>query len=173
MNRIRNIQLQYENCEVLTIPAEYFLVFSCGEIKSSIDRIATNVISKVNFVDKLVFIVDNKFIGNKTTKDESFTFESLSGTKAYDYLKNRKDITHINVVYEDNTEDYIEIPWLGYSDYYNEAQENLENSTEDILTHIYKDEKSWDEDKDELLEFFFSKESINAVKQTVVKTPED
>jgi hypothetical protein len=94
---VKQIDVVFENCEVVTFPKEYIGQFYLGELKEVISRRACNQIDKHLLADKLILEVrDRAALNTKTYSGNAF-----DRVKAYD------DITHIDIIYEDGSNDYI------------------------------------------------------------------
>lgn len=147
---IKQLKLIFENCETITIDRKYIGALDIDNIKKSISRNACNSISSNLSCDSFVISINRKL-----------PIEKLSSWTIGDVLEERNpliriqqynDITGIEVIYENDTSEYIFIQWGGDSDYSNEYQKVYVNDFEDVFIVI---------DKDNDLDYYFDMEEIN------------
>ena len=115
---IKNIDIVLENCEVITIPKQHIGLFTIDKIKRKISRVACNAIDDY-LVAKEFSVQIHKDADIENNICENFRDYSKSPFKR---LTDYNDITHIYVIYEDDTIEEFCIKWYGDSDCYNEHQ---------------------------------------------------
>lgn len=104
---LKRIDVVYENCEVTSIPANNVDLF---DVTLS-DRWLWHNWSCTNKKMK-------SYIMGHTNAKRIWLCAKLKGLSEEDknYLRKRKDITHIDVIYEDGTNEYIRVPEPFYFD---------------------------------------------------------
>lgn len=132
---IKSIELIYENCEVVSIPRKYILDLAFLDFKKSFQRIAMNSISPVETYSHVLLEIDGEY-KNELSKQDFFGDESsLMG-----FLLRRRDITNIEVKYEDNYKrnDFsFGVIWHEDDEYsYSRYQENITNELSDVAIII-------------------------------------
>lgn len=112
---IKKINIILENTEFFTVPAKKILMFEISGVKEEYARIALNTICKTKTADKIAILIDESadYIG------------SLCRGSMIKRIENYKDITAIELVYEDDTAETIYTDWDMKSDYTNSYQETI------------------------------------------------
>lgn len=151
MRDVKSIGFGFENCEYFSIDAKYFGAFQLTDFCTSIHRVASNAILKMNLVDTVVMEIFSE--GNGQYKpfgvgDEVNNF--------FDRLQTYDDITSISVTYDDDTvEEY-------YVDYKEAVEDQL--GSPNVYQHTYMN-KFGDLyiiiNKDKGIFDFFDEEEIN------------
>lgn len=129
-DKIKSIDIVFENCEVATIPAKYISWISFGEITQNIHSIN---MADPRIVDELsANLVD--IIIDKNIKDVKGTF--FDDRDVVDRLSDG-DITWIDLIIGDSSKDedistdrelHIAVPWNDNDDQYNSYQKFEEHS---------------------------------------------
>lgn len=117
MKKVKNIDLVLENCEVLKFDSKYIGRFYMTNITRTISRKASNFISES-------YSAENVFLQLFSEGNDSIAFEQSwsSNEFPFDRLQQYPDIVAIDVFYEDGSNDYILVNWLGNSDEINRNQ---------------------------------------------------
>lgn len=98
MRRVKSIEFTFENCEYFSIDAKYFGALELTDFNTHIQRIASNVITKMNCVGTVAM----EIFSEGDSKYSCFGDEELT---KFERLKNWNDITALTVVYEDDSEE--------------------------------------------------------------------
>lgn len=90
---IEKIELEFENCESLTIPAWWIADFCLSDLETQISRFACNCIQKFTFVNSVLIEIGKGFDG---------PFEGWGGSEIskLERISKYNDITHVTVFYE-------------------------------------------------------------------------
>lgn len=115
---IKQVDIVLENCEVIAIPRNEIGEFSLSGVEKVYGRIASNSISDYLFA-KSFYIEIHKDANTLDNADVNFRRD---GEKPFERLTNRHDITHVDLIFEDGTNEYICLDWSGESEYINESQ---------------------------------------------------
>jgi len=117
------IELVFENCNVVRIPAEYVLAVCCANIKKHI--ILNYAKQFLEFIDCENFNIEleNKALTLETHFEDRF---NSPGETFENHVKVFKDITHIFIKVSEDKEFYIGVPYKSKEDFggKNELQEN-------------------------------------------------
>lgn len=105
MQEVKYIELCFENCEEVRIERQDIGLFWCDEITSSVARVAGNSISKHLFCKELYVEI------NPRADKHYDCFGAESEYTVFKRIMNWRDITHVNICYEDGTEDYVAVMW--------------------------------------------------------------
>lgn len=103
--RIKEIEFVFENCEVIRFKLEELGEFHIGKITESIDRVALNSIAKSRIADDIAIEIFKK------AQFKPSVMESGEDTDYFKRISEFHDITHFNLIYTDDTEDYIGVVW--------------------------------------------------------------
>lgn len=117
MKDIKEITIQFENCETYTFKREELLNFFIGGIKKNIHLCANAVIEEYES-DSILISIPIKYAKKKR---KSFGF--LEEENIIDRTKRTKDITNIWIKYNDDKEESIGCPWIGDNEFNNPAQQ--------------------------------------------------
>lgn len=107
MNTITKITIEFENCESITLPSDVLLQCYLGKINTEISRIAINGICKITFADEIALGISFPEAEERGLKNPIFK----ENDKIFDRLTRHKDITHITVYYNNNTEETYSIDY--------------------------------------------------------------
>ena len=117
MKDIKAIEFVFENCECVTIDSKHIGDFLIEGIETKIRRVALNSISEYTTCERFEISI---------YKDANITVESYGDKhKVFNRIMRWDDITSIYLKYEDGTEQKIDMPWVGKSYDYNEAQSSF------------------------------------------------
>ena len=130
---IKRIDLVFENCEVASLNADMFknLIFD--------DIVEEKIVNCYQFENgenevrkccKYMSIHINKKIYEQKTDWQDITLEER--------LKNGNDITYIDLIYEDNSEERIFVPWNEEDAFYNKYQKVYKVDEDTIRVKIEK-----------------------------------
>ena len=109
--KVKSVEITFENLDYVDIPAEYFGEFRISGIRSSIERLALNAILQRTKADSIEFelLVQVDDVLPELKQDLSFVpEEQLSLLRR---IANRRDITSLDLHYDDTTTDQFYIPW--------------------------------------------------------------
>lgn len=122
--KIKQLDIVFENCEVCTLTPD--MIYMC-----ILDRIYNNIgincfqyengeIYDEIFCDQFMLAINQKGLQQKS---------GFGDLKDNEVLENRlkyRDITHIDLIYDDGTNDYIGVHWLDdKNEYTNKLQNNV------------------------------------------------
>ncbi|MBR4588319.1 MAG: DNA translocase FtsK [Lachnospiraceae bacterium] len=144
MRQVEKIMLVFENCETA--------VLSVGDMyKSDVYSLHIKDVSKqirsyaLNSVCEVITCSYVSFILNPNANQNM----QWSEIDLFECLSKYRDITHIDVMYDDGTDDYIEVPW-GDDDYDNKYQSASFLEDGRLKVEIYKSkDRTADDKKDE------------------------
>jgi hypothetical protein len=126
MKKLKQIDLVLENCEVISVLGE------------NIENIYTDTIEETLFIQNqdayLNHFVNYCYICMKKN-DNTFIYsnEAVKNERsAYDRL-NIRDITHIDIIYEDGTNLYFAVPWRGFNYFFNPLEKWTEKENSYII----------------------------------------
>lgn len=132
--RIKEIELVFENCEVITIPGKYIGRFYVGNIRKSLSRIAVNSTRMYETAKKIVIEI------HKDAETQNRPFGTEDDDSTFDRILKWNDITSIEITLEDaynkeNKEEHYVFytDWIGDSEYENEGQKSKRSE----LGHLY------------------------------------
>ena len=109
--KVKSVEITFENLDYVDIPAEYFGEFRISGIRTTIERLALNAIlqrTKADYIEfELLAQVDD--VLPELTQDLSFVpDEQLSLLRR---IANRRDITSLELHYNDGSSNQFYIPW--------------------------------------------------------------
>jgi hypothetical protein len=134
--QIKNIDLGFENCEVMSIDCKSIGHLHIDEIKDSIRRIAVNSVSKMRCCEHFSLSINR----NDNISYLPFDQEEWEMNK-FERITQSRDIVSVGVHYEDGTSEDFYVPWEGELDYSNECQNTYENEFGDLFLVINKNKK--------------------------------
>lgn len=119
---IKYIDLVLENCDVVRLESKDVKRFHVDGITEGIDYYGTykgtSNISRTRHCTYFSILIDNP----KEIPQVSFSYPN--NTNAYEMITAYSDITAIDIIYEDGTNEYIYVDFNEYNDYYNINQNN-------------------------------------------------
>lgn len=139
MKKVKQINIVFENCEVACIPIKDIYTWGAYDLSNLISACNINESHEV-CVSNHVLIIFNDL--------ENLNFVSTM-TEDYKSLMERlttyKDVTHINIIHEDGTSNYISVPWGSKDDFYNAFQEfkKTKYKNTDKQLYILSFENKW------------------------------
>ena len=113
MKEVKSISLALENCESISIDRKFVGEFLCNNITSRVFRIACNSIAKQQLCDELFIEI------NEDANVKYSCFGQESEEPAFDRLTKCPDVVGVEIVYEDDSSDYLLVPWNEDNDYAN------------------------------------------------------
>lgn len=147
---IKEIEFVLENLEIVTFKPEELGELHIGKITECVNRVACNSIAKSKVADDIAIEIFKK---------AQFQKSVIESFKKKDYFKriiNFSDITHINLIYSDDTEDYLSVVWE--EDEKNDDINLLQKSMLSDLGNLYIIISS---DKTKDVKDYFDMEEIN------------
>lgn len=102
---IKEIEFVFENCEIIRFKPEELGEFHIGKIRESIDRVALNSIATSREADDIAIEIFKKAQFKPSVMDSGENKDYFKRIAAF------HDITHFNLIYADDTEDYIGVVW--------------------------------------------------------------
>jgi len=119
MKKIKELILVFENCDCAHIEQKYLKSLFLRGIKHDILSLESKDVWMEYYCESAQITINKKALKLKTDFDASFLDDK--NTLSY-HLDNYHDITHLDIKYDDDTNDYIAVPWEGESDYSNSAE---------------------------------------------------
>lgn len=144
--RIKYIDLVLENCDVVRLEPKDVSRFHIDEITEGIGYYG-------EYSDGSQHISRTKrcnFLGISISKPKEIVQQCLGyeeSTNAYDMIINHSDITAIDLIYSDDTNEYIYVDFNEYNDNYNINQNN--EFYNNILEVTISEDNSIEEDEHE------------------------
>ena len=126
--KIKQLDIVFENCEVFSITPDMIIMCDFGNIYENIG------INNFQYEDGEIYrdkcCKSFALAINQKGMSQTGGFELGSQTTLEDRLS-YNDITHIDIIYKDGSNDYISVPWLDKdgSEFTNALQHNLYNQT--------------------------------------------
>ena len=139
--RVRSVEITFENLDYVDIPAKYFGEFQISGILSTVERVALDAILQRTKADHIEFEllaqVDEEL--PELTQDLSFVpDEQLSLLRR---IANRRDITSLNLRYDDGSSNQFYVPWEDAEDeYHNKLLQTQFNDDGNLLVTIQRNE---------------------------------
>lgn len=124
--KIKQLDIVFENCEVFTLTPHMIELCSIDGIKNNIGvncfQYTDGEVYDSISCEEFLLIINEKGMNQKG----GFEFEALHNPSLSERL-DFNDITHIDIIYKDNTNDYIMVPWQDKdgNEYYNILQHNI------------------------------------------------
>jgi hypothetical protein len=114
-HKIKKIELVLENCEVIDVPGDNIERFLTGQIKHGIHA-QDNSCWTYYYTDYCSLKVK--------TKTDSFIWsnEGVSGEQTALGRLRLRDITNLDIIYDDDSHLYLGVPWRGFKDSYNKCE---------------------------------------------------
>ena len=127
-HKVKQIDIVLENCEVFKVPIEHIDISATG-IKRNISTWNSDgtVLDELS-ADKVILIINSGAFNITSNFDESLL----------DRITKHQDISHIDIIYDDGTNDYVAVPW-GDEEYVNTKQSSTVD--EDRLIIRIEEEK--------------------------------
>ncbi|MCM3387212.1 hypothetical protein M3649_03585 [Ureibacillus chungkukjangi] len=138
---IKQIDIVLENCEVIVIPRNEIGEFSLSGVEKVYSRIASNSISDYLFA-KSFYIEIHKDANTLDNVDENFR---EFGELPFDRLTKHHDITHVDLIFEDGSNEYICVDWSGESEYINDSQTTYHSAENGSLFIVVDRDKTVDD----------------------------
>ena len=136
MRQVEKIMLVFENCETAELSAGD--MYKSDVYSLHIENVSKNIRTVgVNAVYEVIACNHVSFILNPNANQNM----QWSEIDLFECLSKYRDITHIDVMYDDGTDDYIEVPW-GDDDYDNEYQSASFLDDGRLKVEIYKSKDS-------------------------------
>lgn len=129
--KIKQIDIVCENCEVYTIESKFIERMYIDNLKQSIDLHPNGLLLKEDIgwneidttCDEILLVIKDDGIGVCSSWDIDFQYlDDWNMTPLYKRI-NQKDITHVDIIFEDGSNCYISVPWDERGgDFYNNFQ---------------------------------------------------
>lgn len=123
MKKYKTIELCFENCESIRFNSDEIEQFFIGEINTSVHTLRNNIVDEFKRCKYLSIKI--KSSGNQ----KYYPFEQNETVSAlkFERLNICKNIVSVRVIYEDDTETDVYVPWDSVDEYVNEQQVNTLN----------------------------------------------
>ena len=122
---IKELHLVFENCEGAVISIKDILVYSFQDIQNSMCKGCCSIEGSVDFYRR----INSGFIIFKDL--ENLNYKSWGDDKnksLFDRLTKHSDITNIDIIYNDGTSDYINVPWKSVINRYRNLFQNIKKN---------------------------------------------
>lgn len=138
---IKYIDLVLENCDVVRLEPKDVKRFHVDGITEGIDYYGTSHISRTRRCTYFGILIDNP----KEIPQVGFTYPD--NTDAYEMITAYSDITAIDIIYDDDTNEYTYVDFNEHNDFYNINQKNeyYNNMLEVTITESNSIEEEEDE----------------------------
>ena len=107
---VRFIEITFENLDYIKIPAHYFRDFELADIRTTVRRVAANVILRYCSVGATMFELAPEADLEAGTFDGDVFGLKEGDTSLFKRLQ-RNDITQIKLIYSDKTEEELSVAW--------------------------------------------------------------
>lgn len=104
MKKIKSVNLVFENCDSAIVPINAIGGFAISDIQKEYSICNCNELHEYVYGKHFYMLFEDL----KSLKYKDFVDRKKSLHKR---ITDHEDITHINIVYEDGTNDYIGVPW--------------------------------------------------------------
>lgn len=114
MKKYKKIDVVFENCDTVSIEAKDIRYFSVGGITKRLCSFNGNgEFSKLQNCKNLFMSIDNKALSNKTFFEIAYEAQETDNkTSSFmSHLKHYHNITHIDIIFKDGSNEYIAVPW--------------------------------------------------------------
>ena len=139
--KLKYVTFILENCDAITIDGKYIGEFLIEDIQTSISRVASNCIMKMDIANTVAIEI------HKDANKERYPFEQIIEDwkeTVFDRIDEHSDITCVEfeLVNDSKVEHYeYYVDWIGDSDYVNEAQSVYISDCGNLYLVINKDKK--------------------------------
>ena len=114
--RVESVEITFENLDYINIPVEYFGEFYITGMQTTVERLALNAILQRTRAEQIEFelLARVDVALSDMTRDLSFLpEENLSLLKR---IENRRDISYLDIYYDDGSSDQFYLPWEDVED---------------------------------------------------------
>jgi hypothetical protein len=109
--RLESVEITFENLDYVLVPVEYFEDFYISGIRTTVERLALNVVLQRTILDRVEIELSARIdvALSDLSSDLSFTpEENLSLLKR---IESRRDIAYLDLYYDDGSSDQFYLPW--------------------------------------------------------------
>ena len=109
--RLESVEITFENLDYVLVPVEYFEGFYISGIRTTVERLALNVVLQRTIPDRVEIELSTRIdvALSDLSSDLSFTpEENLSLLKR---IESRRDIAYLDLYYDDGSSDQFYLPW--------------------------------------------------------------
>jgi hypothetical protein len=109
--RLESVEITFENLDYVLVPVEYFEDFYISGIRTTVERLALNVVLQRTIPDRVEIELSARIdvALSDLSSDLSFTpEENLSLLKR---IESRRDIAYLDLYYDDGSSDQFYLPW--------------------------------------------------------------
>ena len=113
---VESIEITFENLDYINIPVEYFGEFYITGMQTTVERLGLNAIVQRTRADRIEFelLARVDVALSDMSRDLSFLpEENLSLLKR---IENRRDISYLDIYYDDGSSDQFYLPWEAVED---------------------------------------------------------
>lgn len=132
--RVESVEITFENLDYINIPVEYFGEFYITGMQTTVERLALNAILQRTRADQIEFelLARVDVALSDMTRDLSFLpEENLSLLKR---IENRRDISYLDIYYDDGSSDQFYLPWEDAEDEQSNSLLRTQRSDDGNLT---------------------------------------
>ena len=104
MKKVESITFMFKDYESIEIPAEYIGLITIGDIQKNIERITIDRIQEKLICKEFFIEIFQEFDGE---------YDSLYNITKFQRFMKARDLTTIEVKYDDDTSDYFALPYEG------------------------------------------------------------
>lgn len=135
MKEVKRIDLNLENCQIITVDKKYIGEFLCDGIRTSIQRMACNLIGQTISCSTFCISIHHDFTSSKVQWVFGESNETHNPIKR---IAAAPDIVSVTVYFEDDEANPVEIfvPWNDDDDNDNRYQKSYINEQGDLFVVI-------------------------------------
>ena len=136
--KINSVEITFENLDYVEIPAEYFADFHISGIRTSVERLTPNAILQRNQADEIRFELISKADAVLPELTQDLYFAPDEAPSLLKRITNRRDITYLDLYYDDGGYDTFYVPWEDAEDEYHNKLLCTQTSNDGNLLVIIK-----------------------------------
>ncbi len=109
--KVKSVEITFENLDYVDIPAEYFGEFRISGIRTSVERLAFNAILQHTKADCIEFELLPQIDTVLPDLRQELSFVPDEQSSLLKRIANRRDITSLELHYDDGTADQFYVLW--------------------------------------------------------------
>lgn len=134
---VKTVEITFENLDYVDIPAEYFGDFSISGIRTSVERLAGNAILQQVKAERIEFELLRSVDVALPELNQDICYDPMVDFSLLDRIRERRDITSLELHYDDGTTEQFYVPWEDAEDeYHNKLQQAQINNNGNLSVII-------------------------------------
>lgn len=134
---VKSVEITFENLDYVEIPAEYFGDFSVSGIRTSVERLAGNAILQRARADQIEFELLRSVNVAFPEFHQDIFCDPMVEFSLSDRIRERRDITSLELHYEDGVTEQFYVLWEDADDeYHNKLQQAQINNNGNLSVII-------------------------------------